>query len=166
LNCEEVIYGVSFLRKNLKWAAVIAALIFIGLQFTSPAHTNPPFDETQSLQGTTAVPSDVSALFDRSCNDCHSNKTNWRLYTYVAPVSWFTVDHVNEGRAELNFSEWGSYSVRRKETRLRAICQQCEKGAMPMTSYALIHPEVKLSPDQVRTICEWTRQEAQRLHSE
>jgi hypothetical protein len=52
-----------------------------------------------------------------------------------------------------------------KETRLRAICEQCEKGAMPIASYALVHRDVKLSRDQVRTICEWTKQEGQRLIS-
>jgi len=63
-------------RKKLKWAGIIIALIFIGLQFTSPRHTNPSFDEAQTLQGMTTVPSEVSALFARSCNDCHSNKTD------------------------------------------------------------------------------------------
>ena len=154
------------MRKKLKWAALIVALIFIGLQFTSPARTNPPFDEAQSLQRVTAVPSDVSALFVRSCNDCHSNTTNWRWYTYVAPVSWFTVGHVNEGRRELNFSEWGTYNERKKGTRLRAICQQVEKGEMPLPSYVLVHREVKLSADQIRTICDWTKQEGQRLTSQ
>jgi Haem-binding domain len=153
------------LRKKLQWVAVIAALIFIGLQFNSPAHTNPPFDETQSLQAVTAVPSDVTGLFARSCNDCHSNNTYWRWYTYVAPVSWLTVGHVNEGRAELNFSEWGLYTARRKETRLRAICQQCEKGEMPLASYVFLHRDLKLSADQVRTICEWTKEEGRRLVS-
>lgn len=153
------------MRKKLKWVALIAALIFIGLQFKFPAHTNPPFDETQSLQAVTAVPADVAALFARSCSDCHSNNTYWRWYTYVAPVSWFTVGHVNEGRSELNFSEWGLYTPRRKETRLRAICEQCQKGEMPLPSYVFVHRDLKLSPAQVRTICEWTKAEGQRLVS-
>ena len=152
-----------FTRKKLMWAVVIVALIFIGLQFTSPARTNPPVDPSKTLEGTTAVPADVSALFARSCDDCHSNKTNWRWYTYVAPVSWFTIGHVDEGRRELNFSEWGSYTERRKETRLRAICQQVQKGDMPLASYVLIHREVKLTPDQVQAICDWTKQEGQRM---
>ena len=152
-----------FSRKKLKWPALIVALIFIGLQFTSPAHTNASFDETKSLQSVTTVPADVSNLLARSCDDCHSNQTNWRWYTYVAPVSWFTVGHVNEGRRELNFSEWGTYSERKKGTRLRAICQQCEKGEMPLPSYVLVHRDLKLTPDQVRTICDWTKQEGQRL---
>lgn len=151
------------MRKTLKWAAVIIALIFIGVQFTNPSHTNPHFDEAQTLQGITNVPPDISALFARSCNDCHSNKTNWRWYTYVAPVSWFTVGHVNKGRGELNLSEWGHYGTRMKETRLKAICAQCQSGTMPLASYALVHREVRLSAEEVKKICEWTAEEGRRL---
>jgi hypothetical protein len=35
------------MRKKLKWIAFILTLIFTGLQFTSPVHTNPSFDEAQ-----------------------------------------------------------------------------------------------------------------------
>ena len=132
------------MRKKLKWVGGVIALIFIGLQFTNPSHTNPPFDGSQTLQSMTNVPPDVSAVFARSCNDCHSNKTNWRWYTYVAPVSWFTVGHVKDGRAELNFSEWGSYGARMKQTRLHAICGQSEKGTMPIASYTFVHRGAKL----------------------
>lgn len=151
------------MRKKLKWTALSLTLIFIGLQFTTKAHTNPPVDEAQTLQGTTTVPSDVSTLFVRSCNDCHSNTTNWRWYTYVAPVSWLTVGHVNDARAELNFSEWGHYGARMRETRLRAICDQCQRGNMPLSSYARMHREVRLSPEEIKRICDWTAEEGKRL---
>ena len=151
------------MRKKLKWTVMILALIFIGLQFTNPGHTNPPIDETQTLQRTSTIPFGVSAVFARSCDDCHSNKTNWRWYTYVAPVSWLTVGHVNKGRAELNFSEWGHYRTRMKETRLKAICAQCQSGTMPLASYALVHPEVNLSAEEVKMICEWTETERKHL---
>lgn len=152
-------------RAKMKWATIVVALIVVGLQFTTPAHTNPPVDKAQTLAGTTSVPPEVSAVFARSCNDCHSDTTNWRWYTYVAPVSWFTVGHVNEGRTELNLSEWGSYSKRRKETRLNAICAQVQSGAMPLASYALVHREVKLSPDEVKMICTWTESERKQLEA-
>lgn len=151
------------MRKILKWILVIVGLAFIGLQFTNPARTNPPIDQSKTLEATSAVPPQVSTLFARSCNDCHSNNTNWRWYTHIAPVSWFTVGHVNKGRGELNFSVWGSYGTRMKETRLRAICELCDKEVMPLASYAFVHRSVRLSRDDVRMICEWTKQEGQRL---
>jgi heme-binding protein len=150
-------------RKILKWTLVVAVLIFIGLQFTNPARTNPPIDHSKTLEATTTMPPEVSATFTRSCDDCHSNKTNWRWYTHIAPVSWFTVGHVNDGRKELNFSVWGNYRDRMKETRLRAICEQSEKGTMPLSSYTFVHRDTKLSPDQAKAICDWTKQEGQRL---
>src|ERR1051325_3435054 len=151
------------LRAKLQWVAVVIAAIFVGLQFTTPRHTNPSIDPTQTLAATTTVPPEVAAVFGRSCNDCHSNETNWRWYTYIAPVSWFTVGHVNDGRKELNFSVWGSYRERMKESRLRAICDQSDKGRMPLSSYTFVHRDTKLSRDQVRAICDWTKQEGQRL---
>jgi hypothetical protein len=151
------------MRKILKRTSVVIGLTFIGLQFTGPARTNPPVDESNTLQATTALPSNVAAAFARSCDDCHSNNTNWRWYTHVAPVSWFTVGHVNHGRSELNFSVWETYSARLKQTRLHAICGQCEKETMPLASYLFVHPASKLSPAQIAAICEWTKQESQRL---
>jgi hypothetical protein len=153
------------LRAKLKWSAIVVVLIVIVLQFSTPAHTNPPVDGAQTLAGSSPVPPEVSALFARSCNDCHSNATNWRWYTYVAPISWFTVDHVNKGREELNLSEWGRYSKRTKETRLNAICAQCRGGTMPLASYAFVHREAKLSPDEVKTICVWTETTRKQLEA-
>lgn len=152
-------------RRIVKWVLAIIGAAFIALQFTSPARTNPSFDATQALENVTAVPADVAPIFQRSCNDCHSNQTNWRWYTYIAPISWFTVGHVDEGRKELNFSVWGSYRDRTKETRLRAICQQVEKGAMPLASYTFVHRDAKLSRDQIRAICDWTKQEGTRANA-
>ena len=153
------------LRAKIKWGAIVVLLIFVVLQFWRPAHTNPPVDTAQTLAATASVPPEVSAAFARSCNDCHSNTTNWRWYTYVAPTSWFTVDHVNKGRGELNFSEWGHYSKRMKETRLRAICAQCRSGEMPLSSYTFVHRETKLSPDEVKMICTWTENAQKEIDS-
>jgi len=151
------------LRAKLKWIGIVIAAILIGLQFTTPRHTNPPVDPAQTLAATTAVPPEVSAVFGRSCNDCHSDETNWRWYTYVAPVSWFTIGHVNDGRKELNLSEWGSYGRRMKDTRLKAICAQVRGGAMPLASYIFVHRNAKLSSDEVKKICDWTESTRQQL---
>lgn len=143
-------------RAMRMWSVAAIGAFVIGLQFTTPRRTNPLVDGEQTLEATTALPSDVSALFARSCNDCHSNETHWRWYTYVVPVSWLTVRHVNKGRADWNVSEWGRYRTRRKETRLRAICAQVRGGTMPPTSYAFMHREARLQRGDVKTICDWT----------
>jgi hypothetical protein len=66
------------------------------------------------------------------------------------------VSHVNRGRAELNFSVWATYGTRRRETRLRAICELSRNRTMPPPQYALVHSGGRLSDDQIRAICDWT----------
>ena len=151
------------MKTKLKWLIILLFVIFAALQLTSPARTNPPFDEKQTLQATTNVPPDVAEIFARSCSDCHSNQTKWLWYTHVAPASWFTVGHVNEGRAELNFSEWGKYDERTKETGLSAICSLVEHGAMPLDSYLWAHSEAKLSPEDIKKICDWSKTESKKF---
>lgn len=145
------------MKTKLKLFFVALFVVFTGLQFISSARTNPAFDEKQTLQALENVPPGVSDIFARSCNDCHSNQTNWRWYTHIAPISWLTVGHVNDGRAELNFSEWGSYGERMRETRLKAVCALIEKGRMPLDSYVWAHPEAKISADEAKMICDWSR---------
>lgn len=152
-----------FTRARPRWLLVILGFAFIGLQLTNPAHTNPPIDEARTIQRHVALPPEVSAVFTRSCNDCHSNETNWPWYTYIAPVSWLTVSYVEQGRAQLNFSEWGSYGEHMKGSRLRAIRAQCESGKMPLPSYARMHRGVALTRDEVQTISAWTLEEGKRL---
>ena len=140
----------------VKWAAFVLVAVMLGLQVVRPAHTNPATDPALTLERTVDVPPDVLNTFASACNDCHSNQTNWRWYTYVAPISWFTVSDVNRGRAELNISVWGSYRARMRETRLRAICELARKRRMPLPAYALVHREANLSSSQITALCEWT----------
>ena len=149
--------------KILKWLVTCLAVIFIGLQFVRPAKTNPPVDESQTIHARTQMTPQVAAILDRSCRDCHSNKTVWPWYSNVAPVSWFVIGHVNDGRQMMNLSEWGRYDQRRQEKKLLQICDEVTDGAMPLGVYTPLHPGSKLSPADVKILCDWTNAERQRI---
>src|SRR4029078_9200045 len=133
------------LLRVLKWLLIIGVVCLVIAQFFGPAKTNPASDATQSIENLLQVTPQVAAILDRSCNDCHSNKTRWPWYSNVAPVSWFVIDHVNEGRDTLTFSEWGRYAQRDNEGLLRQICREVKSGAMPLSSYTPMHPGSELS---------------------
>ena len=141
-----------------RWLLLIGVVVFVVVQFIRPAKTNPAIDQASALESHVQVDPKVAAILDRSCNDCHSNKTRWPWYSHVAPVSWFVIDHVNEGRDHLNFSEWGSYDAEQQRGLLRDICGEVKQGSMPLSSYTPLHPGSKLSGDDVATICGWTNQ--------
>lgn len=153
------------LTRILKWVAVGIACLVLAIQFVGPAKSNPAVTESQTVHAHLQVTPQVAAIFDRSCNDCHSSKTRWPWYSKVAPVSWFVIDHVNHGRSHLNLSEWGYYNKAEAGEMLEEICAEVKAGAMPLSSYTPLHPGSKLSTEDVKLLCDWTHAERERMAS-
>ena len=135
------------------------AVVFVLIQLIRPSLQNPPIDPAKTMLSTGHVTPQVEAIFDRSCNDCHSNKTVWPWYTQVAPVSWWLVDHVHEGRRELNLSEWATYPAKKQAHKLKAICDEVHKGDMPLKTYLPMHPNAKLTDADRQAVCTWSQQQ-------
>lgn len=149
--------------KILKWSGIALVVLFVLIQVIRPKKTNPPVDETRTIQATTTMSPEVSAIFERACNDCHSNKTIWPWYSQVAPVSWLLVDDVNGARKELSLSDWGTYDSKKKARKLEKICEEVEGGNMPLKYYLPLHPAARLSEADKKILCDWTRQESERV---
>jgi len=142
---------------------LILVIVLVAIQLYRPAKTNPPEDQAKTLKATAQMPPEVAEAIDKSCGDCHTNRTTWPRYSYVAPVSWLVTDDVNEGRRHVNFSEWGSYSAERQQRRLGDICDQVKDGGMPLRQYTWMHDGTKLNQQQRDSICAWTKTEQQRI---
>jgi hypothetical protein len=151
------------LLKVLKWVLILVACLFLIAQFKRPAKTNPVVDPAHAIEAHMQLDTKVAAILDRSCNDCHSNKTRWPWYSNVAPVSWFVIDHVDHGRSHMNFSEWGMYSQEERKTHLGQFCELVKEGWMPLSSYLPLHPDAKLSDEDKKLICDWASTESARL---
>ena len=109
--------------------------------------------------------SESAQVLVRACGNCHSNRTDWPWYSHVAPVSWLVIEDVNDARRIMNFSEWGRLDVDRQRKKLQQMCDEVTDGAMPLGSYTPLHPGSKLTADDVKTLCDWTNDERQRLDS-
>src|SRR5215468_1489997 len=123
------------MKRVLKTAAILLVVLVVGIQAIRPARTNPPVDESQTINARTEITPEVASILDRSCRDCHTNKTVWPWYTNVAPVSWWLKSHVDHGREDLNLSEWGKLPRDRQDRKLRQICDEVQDGNMPLASY-------------------------------
>jgi Haem-binding domain len=144
------------LRRVARSALLALLIIFLAIQLVPVHRTNPPFDAAGSLERSAPVPANVKAILDRSCKDCHSNETRWPGYGYVAPMSWWLVRDVDEGRDHLNFSEWGASDADTQRDSLIEICRQVRRGDMPLKPYTWIHSSATLTAGDVKTLCDWT----------
>jgi len=134
----------------LKILVAVLIVAFIGIQFIFIERTNPP------ITGEIDAPAPVKEILMRSCYDCHSNETVWPWYSYIAPASWLLGDDVNEGRAELNFSEWSGYDDKKKQKKIKEIWEEVDEGEMPQWYYIIMHSEAKLSDADKKTLHDWT----------
>ncbi|MGI9054350.1 MAG: heme-binding domain-containing protein [Pyrinomonadaceae bacterium] len=147
------------MKRATKIIVVVLFSVLVVIQFSRPDVTNPPLVQSETLQSATAVPENVQAIFNRSCNDCHTNETVYPWYSKIQPAAWFLADHIKEGRSEMNFSLWNTYEARRKKRKLEEICEQIETKAMPLPSYLWIHRDAELSDVEIKTLCDWTKSE-------
>jgi len=101
-------------------------------------HTNPPV----TMEPRWDRPR-TRALAVRACFDCHSNETVWPWYSSVAPVSWLVQRDVDEGRRELNFSEW-----HRPQREAHESAGTMRKGEMPPWFYAVGVRHARLTAEE------------------
>ncbi|MEK6565487.1 MAG: heme-binding domain-containing protein [Bacteroidota bacterium] len=154
------------MKKYLKWAAIAVGVIFLGMQVVQPDRTNPPVDESQTIQALLKVPPHISTIIERSCYDCHSNKTVWPWYSYIAPTSWLVARDVHKGRGEMNFTEWNKYKTLRVISKLDQICMNVNQQTMPLPIYLTMHPSARLTQAEIDTVCAWVESESGRLSSQ
>ena len=134
---------------------LLLAIVFVAVQFVPVEENKSETFSKDDFITTTNPPENIVFLLKNSCYDCHSNHSKYPWYDKIAPVSWWVAHHIDEAKEELNFSEWASYSPKRKQKKLEEIVEETEEGEMPLNSYLWMHGDAKLSADQVVQLKDW-----------
>lgn len=134
----------------MKQAMLMVLGFFIVIQLIQIDRTNPSNNSSLEMQ----MPEKISNIFKKACNDCHSNHTTWPWYSYIAPMSWTIKDHVEDGRASVNYSNWNNYSKEKQESILKETFRVVY-AAMPLPSYIALHKEADLSLEERKAVREW-----------
>jgi len=131
-------------------------IIVVVMQFFRIDKTNPEVNIADDFIAITNPPEEIATILKTSCYDCHSNESSYPWYSNIAPISWWLKHHLNEGREELNFSEWNTYSEKRKDHKLEELAEEVEEGEMPLNSYTWTHSNANLSVDQKNRLIGWS----------
>jgi Haem-binding domain len=127
-------------RRTLLRVAAVGAVVFVALQLVPYGwhHPNPPVVADAPWPDARS-----EELARAACYDCHSNETDWPVYSYVAPMSWLVRRDVEQGRDELNFSDWGDDADEADDA-----VEQLVDGSMPPAQYVALHPDADLSAEE------------------
>jgi hypothetical protein len=133
---------------SFKKIAITLLAVFGLIQVIRIDTKNPDFDWKKDFITLNQPPEKIRTLLSNACYDCHSNATFYPWYSNIAPVSWWLKNHINEGREELNFSEWADYAAFEKNKKLKRISKEIAEAEMPLFSYSFIHRKAKLNDNE------------------
>jgi hypothetical protein len=132
------------------------AVLLVNIQFYRPSK-NLSDDTSNDISMVYTVPDDVKAILQRSCNDCHSNKTVYPWYAEVQPVEWWLNDHIVDGKRHFNLNNFTAMKAAVQKKKMEECMEQIKKNEMPLNSYTWIHKDAILSEADKQTIYTWCR---------
>ncbi|PWN71638.1 cytochrome C [Chryseobacterium phosphatilyticum] len=144
------------MNQNVKKILFGCILIFLMIQLIRPAR-NIDYGQLPSsdISKVYQIPEKIQSILRNSCYDCHSNSTDYPVYSYIQPLSFYLENHIQKGKKELNFNEWGHYSDRKQANKLESILNQIQQKKMPLPSYIYLHHGAKLSEKQIEEMASW-----------
>ncbi len=138
------------MKKSLYYKIIGGVVaIFILIQLIPVNRDNPP--ESVPIK----APQGITQILERSCYDCHSNRTKWPWYSYVAPISWLVARDVHEGREHLNFSVWDGSDAEEIKELSEEFIKVLQEDEMPLWFYLPLHPQARLSEIDKQLLIEW-----------
>ena len=144
----------------MKWIKrffILALLALVVIQFIRPEKNDGDYRSLDAFTAETNPSNEVVAIFKSACFDCHSDHTRYPWYAQVAPISFWLDDHIEHGKGHLNFSEWGSYSPKRKDHKLEEVIEMVEEKEMPLPSYTWTHKDAILDEAQIAALINWAK---------
>jgi hypothetical protein len=148
----------------MKKIILLLVVIVVALQFISAPKKNEGLAKNlNDIENAFSMDSAISDILKRSCFDCHSNHTNYPWYSGVQPLAMWIGHHIEEGKEELNFSEFGSYSSKKQYHKLEEITEQIEEDEMPLASYKILHRSAVLSDGEKQVVIRWAQETMQKI---
>lgn len=142
--------------KKILWALFA---IFICIQFfRSPRKNVSSALSDNDITRHYLVPDKVIHILQKACYDCHSNNTTYPWYYNIQPLGWWLNDHIEEGKHHLNFSEFGSYPLKKADHKLEDLADAVTNHWMPLKPYRWLHSKARLSTEETKWIADWANE--------
>jgi len=132
--------------RKLGNVVVAGVIILAALQLVRPEIPVKP--ATAELQ----VPPEVRRIFDKSCYSCHSDQLRLSWFDHIVPGYWLVRHDILTARQHLNFSTLGAELAATRKAALYEAVNMIELGAMPLPRFLLLHPEAKVTPEELNTL--------------
>jgi mono/diheme cytochrome c family protein len=126
---------------------VIAGAVLFGvLQLVRPGiPAKPAAAEVQA-------PPEVRQILEKSCYSCHSDQRRLAWFDQVVPGYWLVRHDILTAREHMDFSTLGSKLPAAQRAALYESVNMIQLGAMPLPSFLRLHPEAKVTPEELAAL--------------
>jgi Haem-binding domain len=139
----------------LKKILIFLLIVLVIMQFFRPKKNIAAGTSANNIASVYSTPQDVKQLLQVSCNDCHSSNTRYPWYAEVQPVALWLKNHIDEGKRQLNFDDFATYTLRRQYNKMEEVIKLVKSDEMPLNSYTWIHKDAILSAEQKQKLITW-----------
>ncbi|MFD2916087.1 heme-binding domain-containing protein [Psychroserpens luteus] len=141
--------------KIIKKILVALLIVFIIMQFFGPDINEGDITTVDAFIADTNPPSDVKAILESTCYDCHSDVTTYPWYNKITPVNYWLADHIKDGKKHFNLSAWNDYDLKKKDHKMDELIEEVEEKKMPLESYTYTHGDANLTDEQIAAVVAW-----------
>ena len=122
------------------------AILFLALQLVRPGIPTAP--ATAEVQ----APPEVKRILEKDCYSCHSDQRRLSWFDQIVPGYWLVRHDILTAREHLNFSTLGSKPAAAQKATLYEAVNMVQLGAMPLPSFTRLHPEAKVTPEELAVL--------------
>lgn len=98
----------------------------------------------------------IKPIFEKSCFDCHSSKTDFPWYHSLPIIKGMLDDHVKEGKEHLDMTnDFPFTSKENLEEVMEDIKTEIKDNEMPLFSYRLMHWGTAVEGEQQDSVFQW-----------
>jgi hypothetical protein len=97
------------------------------------------------------TPPDVEHILEKDCYSCHSDERRLAWFDQIVPAYWLVRHDILTAREHLNFSTLGSNPPAVQKATLYEAVNMIQLGAMPLPSFLRMHPDAKVTPEELST---------------
>jgi hypothetical protein len=143
------------MKSIVRISLIVLLSVLLIIQFIHPAKNISTTVSPKDIAVIYPMPDSVHQILQKACYDCHSNNTRYPWYNNIQPVAWWLNHHIEEGRKELNFSEFGSRTLPKQAKKLKKVVKEIQEGGMPLDSYTWIHKDAILTGQEKNILIDW-----------
>jgi mono/diheme cytochrome c family protein len=98
------------------------------------------------------APANVKRILEKDCYSCHSDQRRLSWFDEIVPAYWLVRHDILTAREHLDFSTLGARPPAVQKATLYEAVNMIQLGAMPLPAFIKLHPEAKVTPEDLATL--------------